>query len=286
MWPSIYTVSTRIWIYLANMNHRETINNTWVDSHCHLDFSEFEPADTLMENLKESGCERVLVPGVSCDKFDRVIQFKHRFSQQVDMALGLHPYFLFSYEDRHLSLLETYLSKEQPVAVGEIGIDYMLDKNTWAKQHQIFEQQVQLAKQWAKPIVVHCRKAHDQIQSILKRLRFTQGGLIHGFSGSLQQAHKYLDLGFAVGLGGALTYERAKAMHRMVSKLPNGSFVLETDSPDMAPSFEQGINTPLNIPSIAQHIALLRNQDVQEIFEQTTVAYYQIIHSSSPTSVC
>jgi len=252
----------------------------WIDSHCHLDFSEFDPTDALMSKLSGSGCERVLLPAISCDKFGRVLAFKDRFSHlmpNVDIALGLHPYFLTHHHQSHLHVLEKQLNQFSPIAVGEIGLDYMLDKETWQTQQILFEEQVQLAKQFSKPIVVHCRKAHDQVYSIIKRMNFRFGGFIHGFSGSFQQAKRYLDLGFAVGLGGALTYERAKAMHRMVLQLPDDGFVLETDSPDMAPSFEQGVNTPLNIPMIAEYIARLRCQPVQDIFQQTTQTYHRIM---------
>jgi Tat protein secretion system quality control protein TatD with DNase activity len=173
--------------------------------------------------LQQSGCQRVLVPAITAQYFDRLLAFKKIKPSFVDIALGLHPYFLNNHEMSHL----------------------------------------------------------DTLEQLVKTQALTTGGFIHGFSGSKQQAGHYLDAGFTLGLGGALTHQRAKAMHKLVAYLPDNGFVLETDSPDMPPSFAKGLtNTPLNIPRIAEHIALLRGQSVQQVLQLTIHNYQQVFKKS------
>ena len=258
----------------------------WIDSHCHLDFAEFcQPAE-LYARLKEAGCGGVLVPAISAQYFPRLLAFKESFaggnSSFVNIALGMHPYFLSEHQEQQLPLLDEYLASARPLAVGEIGLDFALEAHGFASQLWWFEQQVRLAMKHQLPIVVHCRKAHDQLACVLRRLKFRHGGIIHAFSGSSQQAHKYLQLGFVLGLGGALTYDRAKAMHRMVAALPAHGYVLETDSPDMPPAFARHeINSPLNIPKIAECIAQLRGEPRQRVYADSTQNFMRAMQLSA-----
>jgi TatD DNase family protein len=253
----------------------------WIDSHCHLDFDDFPDSAALINSLQQSGCQRVLVPAITAQYFHRLLVFKNIKPSFVDIALGLHPYFLSNHEMSHLDTLEQMIINPSPAAIGEIGLDYMLDQSGFNKQLELFSAQLSMAKQHSLPVVVHCRKAHDQLLKLVKAEALTTGGFIHGFSGSKQQAGRYLDAGFTLGLGGALTHQRAKAMHKLVAYLPDNGFVLETDSPDMAPSFAKGLtNTPLNIPKIAEHIALLRGRSVQQIFQLTNDNYQQVFEKS------
>ncbi len=168
------------------------------------------------------------------------------------------------------------------VAVGEIGLDYALPAASHKSQMLWFKQQVVLAQKYKLPLVIHCRKAHDQLASTLRKLSFTQGGFIHGFSGSQVQADVYLKLGFVLGLSGALTYDRAKALHKLVAYLPDDAYVLETDSPDMRPSFARhAINTPLNIPRIVEYIAQLKGQTAETIIKNSSQNYHRIILKSA-----
>jgi TatD DNase family protein len=248
----------------------------WIDSHCHLDFDDYPDSVGLIKSLQQAGCQRVLVPAISAQYFDRLLSFKKIKPDFIDIALGLHPYFLKNHKISHLDALVKAVEDYSPRAIGEIGLDYMLDESGFNKQLELFSSQLAIAKQNALPIVVHCRKAHDPLLKLVKAEGITSGGFIHGFSGSKQQAKHYLDAGFILGLGGALTHERAKAMQRLVVYLPDDGFVLETDSPDMAPSFaKEAINTPLNVPKIAEHIASLRGQSLRQIFELTNRNYHR-----------
>jgi len=249
----------------------------WVDSHCHLNFASLEP-ETLIPKMQQQKCEAVLVPATELNLFADVLDLKNQYPNFVYWALGLHPYFLQSHQLSHLEQLEVQIQQNHPNALGEFGLDFMLKDSDIELQYVYLREQIKLAKSYQLPLVIHCRKAHDQLASELRQLNFHQGGFIHGFSGSVQQAKRYLDMGFVLGLGGALTYERANAMRKMVAALPDEGFTLETDSPDMAPAFAQGqINTPLNIPRIAEYIAQIRNQTVEQIIEQTTVNFFRTL---------
>lgn len=251
---------------------------SWIDSHCHLDFTEFSAPLDLLQQLQNAGCERILVPSISAQYFDRVLAFQQLNPAMVDVAFGLHPYFLDQHRQQDLDVLKTYLSNYPAQAIGEIGLDYMLDPEGHGEQMQYFTQQLNLAGEYHLPMIIHCRKAHDELFKVCRLSRFDCGGIVHGFSGSQVQAKRYLDLGFVIGLGGALTYERAKALHKLVQFLPDDGFVLETDSPDMAPSFARGErNTPLNIPKIALKIAHLRQQSLADIYELSSTTYNRVI---------
>ena len=250
----------------------------WIDSHCHLDFEEVQSLDLSPERLRLAGCERILLPAVAIERLMAVLDTQLAFSGLVDVALGLHPYFLDAHEEAHLDALDQAIRAYSPVAIGEVGLDYALPESSWQRQHLFFDAQVELAIHHGLPLVIHCRKAHDEVWSTLRKKRFGEGGIIHGFSGSLQQAKRYRDIGFVLGIGGAVTHERAKAMQKMVKALNDGDFVLETDSPDMAPAFALNqTNTPLNVPKIAQIIADLREQDLADIVRMSSAAYYSIM---------
>jgi len=237
----------------------------WVDSHCHLDFDDFEQFD-LFAQLLSNGCEGILIPATQVDFFDRVLALKDSYPDLVRIALGLHPYFIADHDPSDIARLDAAISRFQPDAIGECGLDFMLDKDTHTQQLYFFRQQLELACSHGLPMVIHCRKAHDQLASEVSKANFQQGGFIHAFSGSTQQANRYINQGFVLGLGGALTYDRAKAMHKMVAALPDDAYTLETDSPDMPPSFARNeINTPLNVPKIADYIARLRNQSLEQV---------------------
>lgn len=249
----------------------------WIDSHCHINFEQFDTS-VLVPQLIEQNCEGVLVPATELTLFPDVIALHKQYPNIVYIALGLHPYFLSSHKNKHLEQLDEQIRQFRPDAVGEFGLDFMLQDIQQEQQYFYFREQLLIAKQHKLPLVIHCRKAHDQIASEVKKNGFTQGGFIHGFSGSEQQAKRYLDLGFKLGLGGALTYKRAKAMHKMVAKLPDDGFTLETDSPDMSPSFANGeVNTPLNIPKIGQFVADIRGQSLEHVLNISRQNFYSIL---------
>ena len=197
-------------------------------------------------------------------------------------ALGLHPYFLDQHQDGDLQQLEDRCleqllkSTEVPnqaagdvpglVAVGEFGLDLMLAESTHKQQAGMCQEQLLIAGRLNLPVILHIRKAYDEIAAMIRRTGFSQGGVIHGFSGSYQQGMALVDLGFKLGVGGAMSHPRANKLRTTIARLPLASLVLETDAPDMRPAFWQGPdNSSLSLLLLAQIVASLHHCHLDEV---------------------
>ncbi len=248
------------------------------DTHCHLDATVFDKdRKLLLEKSFENGIRNILLPGTTKESW-RLIRMHVALTPGLHAALGLHPMFIEKHTEQHLHDLELALNLPPISAVGEIGLDYYDKTIDREKQQLFFRAQVKLAKEKHLPIILHVRKAHDVVLKYIRLLQFEEGGIVHAFSGSLQQAHQFSKLGFVVGLGGALTHERAKAMHRLVCELDDNQFVLETDAPDMRPAFALDVpNTPLNVPEIAKYVAELRKTSLESIYELTSQNFERVV---------
>jgi TatD DNase family protein len=248
----------------------------WIDTHAHLDAAEFETdrADVHLR-ARAAGVAKCVIPAVEAANFDTVRLLAH--AQQDAYALGIHPLYTSLATDSDLSQLDaalhTHRNDPRLVAVGEIGMDGFVPKlNTpeaLDKQKQFYKAQLKLAQHHQLPVILHVRRSADLL---LKGLRDTPvvGGIAHAFNGSLQQAQAFIALGFKLGFGGALTYDRALQLRRLATELPLSTIVLETDAPDIPPHWiyttaeqraagqPQGRNEPAELPSIAQVLADLR----------------------------
>ncbi|WP_261843678.1 TatD family hydrolase [Aliamphritea ceti] len=244
-----------------------------IDSHCHLDFPVLQSqlADVLLR-AKSAGVNCFVVPGVNHANWARVLELSRQHIN-IYAALGVHPCFLDTDSESSLVELTDYFAKnaDDIVAVGEIGLDlYESDKDS-VRQLSILNRQLQLAADFNKPVILHVRKAHDLMLKQLRRIKLERGGVVHAFSGSLQQAEEYIKLGFKLGVGGSITYERAKKLRRTFAQLPLASLVLETDSPDMPLCGYQGeINYPERAALVAASLADLRNISLAEVAEITS----------------
>lgn len=246
-----------------------------IDSHCHLDFAVFDhDRKQLVRQCEALGIHRFLLPGTEYATWPKLFQLATEFPQFY-FALGLHPYFLNHYEEVHLGYLRERLQTmpESLLAVGEIGLDFALDDDQ-ARQIHVFEQQLALAQAFTLPVIIHQRKAHHLLIGALKRVNLQRGGVIHAFSGSYQQACDYLDLGFKLGIGGTITYQRAQKTQATLRKLPMTSFLLETDAPDMPVAGMQGQrNSPAMLPRIAEQLSSIIEQPVERVIEQTNINF-------------
>ncbi|WP_252176481.1 TatD family hydrolase [Endozoicomonas sp. 4G] len=246
------------------------------DSHCHLDFPEFDQdRDKTLEQCWLAGVHSICIPATEARHWPRVLKQACSIPGSVQryVALGLHPYFLKNHKPHHLDELKTLLEHHSKTicAVGEIGLDYSLTDSNREQQHYYFAQQLELASQFKLPVILHCRKAHDEILKKIRQVKPTRGGIVHAFSGSEQQAQQYIELGFKLGFGGTITYERARKTRQLAASLPLSSIVLETDAPDMPMSGYQGQrNTPIRLPVILEHLAELRSSSAKEIAQATT----------------
>ncbi|MGX5174459.1 TatD family hydrolase [Aliikangiella sp. IMCC44653] len=241
------------------------------DSHCHLDFPVFKgKVNMFIEKAVETGIGGILIPGVTRDGWLRIRQITAR-TEICHTALGLHPMFMDQHKDKDLHDLEMALSVGPIAAIGEIGLDFYKSKENAARQIEYFQAQIDIAKVAQLPVILHVRKAHDQVLQILKQSYFKCGGIVHAFNGSEIHAQRYIDLGFKLGFGGAMTFPRAAKLHRLAASLPLDSIVLETDAPDMPPvTCKAEFNTPLHLFDNFRSLVSLREEPAAKIALQTT----------------
>ena len=257
---------------------------TWIDSHCHLDAPEFAAdRDAVRWAARQAGVGTCVIPAVEVANFESVRLLAHQHRDVY--ALGIHPLFTpqASQDDLHILALALQQYAEDPrlIAVGEIGLDGFVPGLDMARQQLFYKPQLKLAQQHNLPVVLHVRRSADLL---LQGLRQTpvKGGIAHAFNGSLQQAQQFIAMGFKLGFGGALTFERANQLRMLATQLPLDALVLETDAPDIPPHWlyvtaedraqglPQGRNTPDQIPRIAQALADLRGISLDEVQKATT----------------
>lgn len=241
-----------------------------IDSHCHFDFDVFDgQRDELMARCLERGVLGFLVPATTFVRWPRLERLIERYPSW-RAAYGLHPYFLNDASLEQIDVLGEQCETQRVVAVGEIGLDCWPDSVEITVQIGFFKRQLSVAKSLGLPVILHARKSYDLVLKCLREVNFKGGGVVHAFNGSLEQAKRFLDLGFVLGIGGTVTYPRASKARRVLAELDSSSFILETDSPDMPLNGFQGQNnTPLSIPCIAQCVAAIREESVEQITTQT-----------------
>ncbi len=240
-----------------------------IDTHCHLDAAEFAPdRDAVVARARQAGVAMMVVPAVESALFESM-ETVCRAYPECAPAYGLHPLYIERHRDEDLLLLRQRLDDEQVVAVGEIGLDGFAAGLDSARQEQFFVEQLKLAREFDLPVILHIRRAQDQILKHLRRIR-VRGGIAHAFNGSPQQAGEFIKLGFKLGFGGAMTYPRALNLQRLAASLPLESIVLETDAPDIPPVSMRGQrNEPGKVAEVAQSLALLRDMDVTVLIAAT-----------------
>jgi TatD DNase family protein len=241
-----------------------------IDTHCHLDAAEFDAdRDAVVASARESGVGMIVIPAVEYANFDAVLDACKRYPICV-AALGMHPMYIHHHRPEHLQALREAIGKYQPVAVGEIGLDFFvpdLDQNI---QEFYFVEQLKIAKEFDLPVLLHIRKANDQVLKQLRRFKL-RGGIAHAFNGSVHQANEFIKLGFKLGFGGAMTYSRALNLRRLAAYLPLESIVLETDAPDIPPVWiGKNRNSPACLPQIAAEMAAVRQAGVEELIAATS----------------
>ena len=253
------------------------------DSHCHIHFAAFDhDRDKVLQHAYQIGVHRLCVPAATAKEWSSIITLAKR-NKMIYPAIGLHPCFLAQHNMTLLQRLHDTLQQHHAniAAIGETGLDFYdkhLSPENRTLQIQLFEGHIQLAKQFQRPLIIHARKSHDVILSLLRRHQPDQGGIIHAFSGSRQQAEQYIALGFTLGFGGGITYERATKTRQLMSELPLNSIVLETDAPDMPLSGFQGQrNSPEHLLTIAHYAAKLRQMPVSTLIKATTNNCLQLL---------
>lgn len=245
----------------------------WTDTHCHLDAAEFDAdREAVVARALAAGVSQIVIPAVEPANFDTVRQLAavHGFSY----ALGIHPLYVMRAPADALTqlaeALRTHRDDPRLVAVGEIGLDFFVPGLDADTQQRFYVEQLKLAQRAGLPVLLHVRKSADQLLAGLRRVGFSQGGIVHAFNGSEQQAEAFIGMGFRLGFGGTLTFDRSLQIRRIAASVPETALVLETDAPDIPPQWlyktadqraaepGQGRNESAELPRIAESLAALR----------------------------
>ncbi|WP_457673827.1 TatD family hydrolase [Thiolapillus sp.] len=253
-----------------------------IDSHCHLDMPAFDnDRQQVIENARQAGVAGFVIPGTTAERWEKVLDIASG-ADDIWPALGLHPYFCNEHSATDLDRLADLARSRAPVAIGEIGLDLFLPHLDERKQRYYLEAQLDLARELDLPVILHIRKANDQVLQILRQ-HPVKGGICHAFSGSLQQAGKFIDLGFCLGFGGMITYERSRKLRKLAKELPLDAIVLETDAPDMSGALHRyQRNSPEYLPEVLDSLARLRRESREEIARQTTLSVQQQLSLKTP----
>lgn len=253
----------------------------WIDSHCHLDASEFGGRSLVLADAAlAAGVSALVIPAVHRTNWCAVQDLARQHSACF-FSLGIHPMYVPTSDESDLLLLRQEISRllsssegDRLVALGEIGLDYFVpalcQPPLREKQEFFYSEQLKIARDFDLPVLLHVRKSQDVILKYLRRIRVS-GGIAHAFNGSEQQANNFIALGFKLGFGGAMSFTRALQIRRLATQLPLTDIVLETDAPDIAPSWlHPGVNTPDQVPRLGAVLAQLRGMAVTQIAFQTS----------------
>jgi TatD DNase family protein len=240
-----------------------------IDTHCHLDAAEFDlDRDAVHAAALAAGVERIVIPSITVNGLNGVKNCVARYPGCV-AAYGIHPLYVMTAKEGDIAVLQHWLAEENPVAVGEIGLDHFVENIDPIRQEWFFIEQLKLAKEFDLPVILHVRRAIDPILKQLRRFKL-KGGIAHAFNGSAQQGDEFIKLGFKLGFGGAMTYSGSTHIRQLASDLPIDAIVLETDAPDIPPAWlNRGRNAPAELVRIANVLAELRGTSASEIIAKT-----------------
>ena len=241
-----------------------------VDSHSHFDAPEFDgDRDAALARARAAGVTRQVVPAVAASSWPKL---REVCAQGAGLfpAYGLHPMYLAEHRPAHLDALRAWIEREHPLAIGECGLDFFVEGLDEDEQRRYFEGQLRLAREFDLPLIVHARRAVDAVIAAVKRVGRLRG-VVHSFSGSPEQARQLWQLGFLIGLGGPVTYERANRLRTLARTMPLDHLLLETDAPDQPDAGIRGQrNEPARLPVVRDVIAGLRGITADEVSQATT----------------
>jgi len=250
----------------------------WIDTHCHLDAGEFGiESAVIAARALQQGVSWIVIPAIAPENFEAVRQLA-RSQSNCTYALGIHPLYVPQTDPSALEKLRKAIPSalEDPrfVAIGEIGLDFFIPElclpTMREKQLQFYTEQLKIARDFDLPVLLHVRRSQDIILKHLRRLK-PAGGIAHAFNGSAQQATAFVDLGFKLGLGGAMTFPRALQIRRLALHMPLASLVLETDAPDISPCWiHPRRNSPEYLPGIGANLAEIRGMTLDAVAQATS----------------
>ena len=241
-----------------------------IDSHSHFDATAFDHDRTAAhQRALAAGVTRQIVPAVGADGWPELKRVCARFPG-LYAAYGLHPMYLDVHQRQHLDDLRLWIERERPVAVGECGLDFFVEGLDADAQHLYFDAQLKLAREFDLPVIIHARRAVEAVIASIRRIPGLRG-VVHSFPGSKEQAAQLNDLGFLLGIGGPVTYERARKLRGVVAAVPLEQLLLETDAPDQPNSGHRGQrNEPARLVDVLDVIAELRGMAREDLAAATT----------------
>ncbi len=241
-----------------------------IDSHSHIDTAGFDvDRDDVLRRARASGVTRQIVPAIALPGFSKLRDLCNA-ERGLHPAYGLHPMYLDAHEPEHLAELADWIAHERPVAVGECGLDFYIEDLDRDTQYAYLDRQLELAREFDLPLILHARRAFDEIAAALRRVGGLRG-VVHSFSGSEEQARQLWKLGFHIGIGGPITYERAQRLRALVASMPIEWLLLETDSPDQPLSGHRGQrNEPAHLGEVLNVVAELRGESREGVAAATT----------------
>lgn len=239
----------------------------FIDTHCHLSMEDYDDIDKVIEEDKAAGVDKIVVSGCSRESIDEVMDLKDKYDM-VYVTIGYHPEYADTVTENDLDYLKKLLGKKKIVGIGEIGLDYYYSKENRDKQIWLFEEQLKIAEELNLPVVIHSRDATKDTIDILKKYKVR--GIIHCFSGSLETANIYINMGFLLGIGGVVTFKNSK-LKDVVKELSIESIVLETDSPYLTPVPYRGkVNSSKYLEYTAKFISEIKNINLDKLVEITS----------------
>jgi len=255
--------------------------NFWIDTHAHIYSEEFssDVSDMLLR-CEENSVRKIFMPNIDHASIDAMMEVELKNPSRCYSMMGLHPCSVTKDFEKELYIVEDWLTKRKFMAVGEMGTDLYWDKSFWSEQQEAFKVQVQWAKKYELPLVIHCRESIDETIALLEP--FVDGnltGIFHCFSGSLEQAKKIIEMNFYLGIGGVVTFKNG-GLDKVLPDLDAHRIVLETDSPYLAPVPHRGKrNEPSYLTLIAQKICELKKMklsELQKISSENAVKIFRI----------
>lgn len=247
-----------------------------IDSHCHFDAEEFDPdRDAVYSRALAAGITAILSPATTAATWPRLQKTAQQYAG-VYPAYGLHPMMSAQHQPDHLSLLEEWIVREKPHAIGECGLDFYAGREDEHKQRMLLKGQLALAAAHDLPIIIHARRAVEDVILLLRDYP-TVRGVLHSYSGSLEQAKRLIDHGFYLGFGGPLTWPKSQRLRALVKQLPLNTLLLETDAPDQTGQAHRHTrNEPAYLPEIACTVAALQTLSVDDVAQQTSANAHQL----------
>lgn len=240
------------------------------DSHAHLDDEAFDyDREKVIENLKENNIGWVLNPGADMLSSKRAVKLASEF-ENIYAAIGIHPHDAENFKEEDILELKELSKNKKVVAIGEIGLDYHYDNSPRDIQRKVFKRQMDLAYELNLPVAIHSRDATGETFEILNEYKGNVKGIIHCYTGAIEMAKRYIDLGYYISIAGPVTFKNARVVKEMAKEVPVDRLLIETDSPYMAPTpFRGKRNEPKYVRYVAEEIAALKEMDVDDLIAIT-----------------